>query len=100
MISYITRGQPGGGGSRLPESTSLIDCVCMCVCVCMCAYVCVRACMHVTNLNIFQAFEWFVSKTPYLIEQTPIAPDITGSGVLLEINCFRGSPLYWNLSSL
>ena len=45
-------------------------------------------------------FKWFTSKTPYLKEQTPIAPDITGSGVLLIVQCFRCSPLHWDLSSV
>ena len=38
-----------------------------------------------TNLGVGVPFKWFVSQTPYLVHESPIAPHITGSGVLLEI---------------
>ena len=36
-------------------------------------------------LRIIAAFKWLVSKTPNLIHDTPKAPHITGSGVLLVV---------------
>ena len=41
-----------------------------------------------------------MSKTPYLIQQTPIAPGVTGSRVLFIVQCFRCSPLDWDLASM
>ena len=37
-----------------------------------------------------------MSKTPYLIEQTPVAPDVTGSGVLLVVESLGRCPLDGN----
>ena len=37
---------------------------------------------HDINLLVVVAFKWFVSQTPYLIHDHPIAPHITGCGVL------------------
>ena len=54
----------------------------------------------VMYLNISQISKRLVSQTPYLIEQTSIAPHITGSGVLLEVDCFWGSPLHRDLTTM
>ena len=61
--------------------------------------------MHVTkasliNLNVGGSLKWFVSKAPDLIEQTAIAPDITGSGVLLVVNGLWSCPLHWYLAAM
>ena len=37
------------------------------------------------NLGVGVPLKWLVSQTPYLIHESAIAPHITGSGVLLEI---------------
>ena len=37
------------------------------------------------NLHVGVAFEWFESQTPDFIQQTAIAPDVTGSGVFLAV---------------
>ena len=37
---------------------------------------------------------------PYLIENTAIAPDITGSGVLVVLEGLGCCPLHWNLTSM
>jgi len=37
------------------------------------------------NLHVGEAFEWFMSQTPDLIQQAARAPDITGCGVLLAV---------------
>ena len=55
--------------------------------------------VHV-NLGIHSSLKWLVSEAPYLIEQTAIAPDITGSGVFLVVNGFWSCPLHWYLASL
>ena len=44
--------------------------------------------------------KWPVPKAPYLIEQTAIAPDITGSGVLSKVYGFWGCPLYGHFATL
>lgn len=53
-----------------------------------------------SDLSIGVAFERLMSETPYLIEETSIAPYITGCGVLLVGHGFRSSPFNRNLSSL
>ena len=47
------------------------------------------------NLKVGELIIWFKPKAPDLIEQTAIAPDITGSGVLLFFNSLRSSPFDW-----
>ena len=41
------------------------------------------------HLRVAIAFKWLVSKTPYLIHQTPKSPHITGCGVLLIVQSLR-----------
>ena len=38
-----------------------------------------------TNLGVGVPLKWFVSQAPYLVHESAIAPHVTGSGVLLEI---------------
>ena len=38
-------------------------------------------------LQVCVLFKWFVSETPYLIHDTAKAPHVTGSGVLLVVEC-------------
>ena len=45
-------------------------------------------------LKILMFFKRLVSQTPYLIEDTPIAPYITSCGVLSVFDSFRGSPFH------
>ena len=52
------------------------------------------------NLSISHALKRFVSKTPYLIEETAIAPHITSCGVLAIVNSLWSCPFYRNLLSL
>ena len=53
------------------------------------------------HLLVCHAFKRFVSKTPHLIEDTAIAPHITGSGVLAINECLRSCPLdEQNLASM
>ena len=40
------------------------------------------------------------SQGPYLVEDTPIAPDVTGGRVEVIVQCLRGRPLDWDLSSV
>ena len=59
------------------------------------------ACMQKdTNLDIPKSLKRFVSEAPNLIEQTPIAPDITGNGILPVVNGFRSRPLHRDLPTL
>ena len=51
-------------------------------------------------LLVSYSFKWLVSKTPYLIQQTTIAPHITGSRVFLIDNCFRSCPFDWHFASM
>ena len=44
--------------------------------------------------------KWFVSKGPYLIEDTPITPDVTGSGVFAVGEGLRSCPFDWDLASM
>ena len=37
------------------------------------------------NLGVGVSLKWLVSQAPYLVHESAIAPHITGSGVLLEI---------------
>ena len=39
-----------------------------------------------TYLDIGDVLKWFVSQTPYLIHEGSIAPHITSSGVLFEVD--------------
>ena len=50
-----------------------------------------------TNIHIPHSLKGFMSQTPYLVEDTPIAPHITGCRVLLVMNSFGGCPLQWYL---
>ena len=72
----------------------------------------VNACIHVLTLihtmysvhvyiylKVALKFKWLVSHTPYLIQQTPIAPHITGCGVLLVVDSLWCSPLDGNGST-
>ena len=43
--------------------------------------------------------EWFHSKTPYLIKDTPKTPGITGCRVHAVMYCLGGCPLHWDLPS-
>ena len=54
--------------------------------------------MHI-YLSVGETTIRFVSKTPYLIEQTSVAPDVTGSGVLLVRNGLWSRPLNWYQST-
>ena len=56
--------------------------------------------INYSYFNIGSVGKWFDSETPYLVEDTPITPHITGCGVFLVINSLRGRPLDWNLPSL
>ena len=47
------------------------------------------------DLKVRDLFVWFMPEAPDFIEYTAIAPDITGSGVLLFFNCLRSSPFDW-----
>ena len=38
-----------------------------------------------TNLGVGVPLKWFVSQAPYLVHESAIAPHVTGSRVLLEI---------------
>ena len=44
--------------------------------------------------------ERLIAQGPYLVEDTPIAPDITGSGVFAIVQCLRSCPLDWDLASM
>ena len=46
-------------------------------------------------LCVSECVVWFASQAPYLIEQTPIAPDITGNGVFLVVECLWCCPFDW-----
>ena len=117
-------GQPGGGGSRWPEDTLSIACGMR---QCDSHYThnkLLRCCVqeggtfvlrcwlydHMTynvrcttinkHLGISDVMKWFVSQWPYLIEETAIAPDITGSGVLAIVKGLWSCPLDWNLTTM
>ena len=51
-------------------------------------------------LLVSPAFKGFVSKTPYLIEETAIAPHITGCGVLAIDKSLWSCPLERDFPSL
>ena len=53
-----------------------------------------------THNRVRHSLKRFVSDAPYLIQQAAIAPDITGSGVLLEVQGLRSCPLDWDLASM
>jgi len=40
----------------------------------------------VTYFRVLFIFKWFMSQTPYLIQDDSIAPHITGCGILLVVN--------------
>ena len=56
--------------------------------------------MGLLYLWILHCTKWPVSETPYLIEQTAVAPDITGSGVFSKVYCFWSCPLYGHFATL
>ena len=97
MRLYTLFGQPGGGGSLSPAcSFSLIYGIV--------AYQGVTSeqnyIVHATHLFTRQVVKRGFPKTPNLIEQTAIAPNITGSRVLAVTDGFRGHPGYRNFTSL
>ena len=47
-----------------------------------------------------EAIKEFSSQAPDLVQRAPIAPDITGRGVLPIIDCFWSSPSYRNSASM
>ena len=52
------------------------------------------------DLLVGHAFKRLVSETPYLVEDTAVAPDITGGGVLAEDESLWSCPLERDLPSL
>ena len=51
------------------------------------------SCWFISYLPVLCCSKWLLPKTPYLIEQTAIAPDITGSGVLSVVQSLWCCPL-------
>ncbi|MCG8621740.1 MAG: hypothetical protein MJE68_07040 [Proteobacteria bacterium] len=49
----------------------------------------------IAYLKIAVFLKWLASEAPDLIEQTAIAPDISGSGVFLVVDGFWSCPLHW-----
>ena len=82
MRRYISFGQPGGGASRCPLSTTLIACNSIRI---MMVYVlhCLPQCF--VYLNVCVSLKRFVSETPYFVHETPKTPHITGCRVLLIV---------------
>jgi hypothetical protein len=56
--------------------------------------------MHSSHFLIGDIVERFHSEGPDLIEQAPIAPHITGRGVLSIVYGFRGCPFDRNFASM
>ena len=59
---------------------------------------CISACMH--HLIIGNIVKWLVAERPYLIEQTAVAPHITGIGVLAIVKGLWSRPFDRNPSTL
>lgn len=53
-----------------------------------------------THLSIAMIPERHSSKAPDLVEQTSIAPDITGSGILAMVNSLGSHPSHLDLASV
>ena len=51
-------------------------------------------------LRICEVMKWLVAERPYLIEQTAVAPHITGSGVLAIVKGLWSRPFDRNLSTV
>ena len=53
-----------------------------------------------TYIMVGIAFKGFVSEAPYLIEETAIAPHVTGSRVLFVRNSLWSRPLDWYFATV
>ena len=53
-----------------------------------------------TNLLVRHVMEGLLSERPYLVEDTPIAPDVAGHGVATILQRLGGRPLHGDLPSV
>ena len=66
----------------------------------LCMHACGNTGHDSVHLRIGEMTVRLDSQGPYLVEDTPIAPDVTGGRVEVIVQCLRGRPLDWDLSSV
>ena len=109
----MTLGQPGGGGRQYPDCTCFMNYMGYCqwnICMYTCynniislhAFLIMQNTDNIMVMHLLSGhfLKRFVSKTPYLIQQTAIAPHITGTGVLAKDKSFWCCPLDRDLPSM